>query len=222
MPVVSAENPHSSATGAVAPGREYCGQDAEAVPAAPAAAAHQRTSLAPPEPPNVMVFHVGEASVLLLNWLLMVVKSAMSHLLSYYPERTCIAQFASMRACAVAQRDDAIFDLKRDALDFLQCIDNEFYYFIAVLTVCLKACYSREQEFVFVVVHVPDAFSDFLLLLQFAATQRQHDTQGAHECQEEAKDSENLRPVGHVISSSALMRRSVASSRTSNSRCLVT
>ena|SRR6266700_1128492 len=82
MPVVSAEKPHSSGTAPVAPGRLYCGQDAEAVPAAPAPAAQNLISFAPALPPNAMVFQVGEASVLLLNWLLIVVKSGIVVLLS--------------------------------------------------------------------------------------------------------------------------------------------
>lgn len=65
------------------------------MPAAPAAAAHHLISFAPAEPPKVMVFHVGLASVLELNWLLMVVKSAMSHLL-YVKMRMTQATIAMM------------------------------------------------------------------------------------------------------------------------------
>src|SRR5260221_7314552 len=77
-PVVSAVKYQSSGTAAVDPGRENCGQDADAVPAAPAPVAAQRISFAPAEPPKVMVFQTAAAAsvAVLFHWLLITEKSA--------------------------------------------------------------------------------------------------------------------------------------------------
>src|SRR6266568_9426981 len=85
MPVASALKPHISGTAPVEAGRAYCGHDALAVVVVPAPVAHQRSSFAPADPPKVMVFHVGAASVPELNWLLIVVKSAIVVLLPSTP-----------------------------------------------------------------------------------------------------------------------------------------
>src|SRR5205807_1879946 len=74
--VVSAVAYQSSGTAPVEPGLLYCGHAALPIDAPPAPVADHLTSFAPALPPNVMVFHTGDASVPLFHWLLMVVKSA--------------------------------------------------------------------------------------------------------------------------------------------------